>query len=74
MLVRRVERTSQWTTERKLTIHRARGFHAFGLSSYSHEGDGSNPLGFKDIGEHTNGARADWSDRGEEDDIDAVVA
>ena len=74
MLILRIQRTTQGAAQGKIAIQCPWRFAAFSLPAHSHESNGGETFGFKHIGEHTYGARAQRSHRGEQDDIDAIFA
>ena len=67
-----VARLSERSSEREVAEEPAWRSGTFDLGADRTEGDGSDPGGFEDMGEHTHGARAQRSDRGEHHHIDAV--
>ena len=69
-----VIRFAQRPAQRELTMQEARCLDVLGLTADDRNPDGGDAGCFKDPCEHTNGARAKRSNRGQQDDVDTVLA
>ena len=68
-----IARLAEWTPEREVAPQAAGRRRTFDLLTDRSKGDSGDSLGFEDVGERTHGTRAQWSDRGKEHDVDALI-
>ena len=73
MLERRVPRTTQRTSEREVAVQHPRRARSLGLAADETDPDRRQTGRFEHVGERTHGARAQRSNRGQQDDIDTIV-
>ena len=69
-----VARLSKWAAERELTMEEPGRLYVLGLAANERDPDGCHSGCFEDSCEHTHGARAERSNRGEEYDVDPVFS
>ena len=73
MLEFRIARLAERTPEREVAPQAAGRRRTFDLLTDRSKGDSGDSLSFEDVGERTHGTRAQWSDRGKEHDVDALI-
>jgi len=70
----RIARLAERPPEREVTPQTAGRGRALDLLTDRSEGDGGYPLSLEDMGERTHGTRAQRSNRGEQHDVDTLIA
>jgi hypothetical protein len=74
MLKLGVIRFAEWTPQRKVAEQPTRRRGALDLATDRSKGNCGETSGFEDVGKHTHGARAEWSNRSQQNNVDAVVS
>ena len=68
-----IVRDPEWPTERKVTEQAPRRRRPVDLAADRTEGDGRHAGRFEDVRKRTDRTRAQWSDRGQQNDVHFVV-